>query len=85
MNNNKREKKMKTTKGKYSHSYNITINNSVYEVEQREDNNSNKEWKINLLINNGVENQDHDKWCDTVNTLKYAKESILRWENTKNN
>jgi len=76
---------MKTTKGKYSHSYNITINNSVYEVEQREDNNSNKEWKINLLINNGVENQDHDKWCDTVNTLKYAKESILRWENTKNN
>ena len=76
---------MKTTKGKYSHSYNITINNSVYEVEQREDNNSNKEWKINLLINNGVENQDHDKWCDTVNTLRYAKESILRWENTKNN
>ena len=76
--------KMKTTKGEYSHTYNIAINNSVYEVEQREDNNPNKEWTINLLIDNGVENQDHDKWADTVNTLKYAKESILRWENTKN-
>ena len=76
MKNNK-QLKMKTTKSEYSHTYNIAINNSVYEVEQRD---SNKEWKINLLINNGVENQDHDKWCDTVNTLRYAKESILRWE-----
>ena len=74
MNNNKREKKMKTTKGKYSPSYNITINNSVYEVEQREDNNSNKEWKINLLINNGVENQDtrfKKILCMGINYVRY--------------
>jgi hypothetical protein len=38
---------------------------------------------IKILIDNGVENTDHDKWCDTVHTLKYAKESILRWENNK--
>ena len=46
--------------------------------------------KITKIINgfndylkkiNGIENLAHDKWCDTVGTLKYAKESILRWEN----
>ena len=61
--------------------YDIIINNNTYCVEQRQDENPHKEWTIYLKKINSVENTNHDKWCDTVDTLKYAKESILRWEN----
>ena len=61
--------------------YDIVINNNTYWIEQKTDCNPYKEWTIHLEKINGVENPDHDKWCDTVGTLKYAKECILRWEN----
>jgi len=35
---------------------------------------------IKSLINNGVENTDHDKWIDTVDTLRTAKNIILNIE-----
>ena len=63
--------------------YDILINNNTYWIEQRADCNPYKEWTIHLEKINGVDNPDHDKWCDTVDTLRYAKESILRWENNK--
>ena len=64
--------------------YDILINNNTYWVEQRVDENPHREWTICLMKINGVDNSDIDKWCDTVGTLKYAKESILRWENNTN-
>ena len=85
MNKNKQLNKgtqMKVKKSKYINTYDITINNSLYEVESLNLGHG-KEWVIKILIDNGVENTDHDKWCDTVHTLRYAKESILRWENNK--
>ena len=78
--NQPKENKMKVKKINKG-IYDIIINNNTYWVEQRPDENPHKEWTIHLEKINGVENLDHDKWCDTVNTLKYSKECILRWEN----
>lgn len=78
--NQQKENKMKVKKINKG-IYDIIINNNTYCVEQRQDENPDKEWTIHLEKINGVDNLAHDKWCDTVGTLKYAKESILRWEN----
>ena len=73
---------LKTTKSKFINTYDVTINNSLYEVE-RVQTQFGKEWTIKLMIHNGVENTDHDKWCDTVDTLRTAKNDILNWEADK--
>ena len=78
-NKNKQMKVIKVDTGIYD----IIINNNTYWIEQRADENPYREWTIHLEKINGVHNPDLDKWCDTVGTLKYAKESILRWENNK--
>ena len=70
---------LKTTKSKFVNTYNITINNSLYEVE-KVNLGYGTEWTIKVLTDNGVENTDHDKWIDTVSTLAIAKNIILNIE-----
>jgi len=70
---------LKTKKSKFVNTYDVTINNSLYEVE-KVNLGYGAEWTIKSLINNGVENTDHDKWIDTVDTLRTAKNIILNIE-----
>mgnify|MGYP003653333567 FL=1 len=73
---------LKTKKSKFINTYDLSINNSLYEVE-KVNLGYGTEWTIKVLTVNGVENTDHDKWCDTVDTLRAAKISILNWEADK--
>ena len=59
--------------------YQMVVNNNTYEIYQ-DLNLFDKGWKISLEKLNGVENYAMDKWCDTVDTLGYAKQCILSWE-----
>ena len=59
--------------------YDMVVNNNTYEIYQ-DLNLFDKAWKINLRKINGVENYAMDQWCDTVDTLSYAKQCILGWE-----
>ena len=70
---------LKTKKSKFVNTYDVTINNSLYEVE-KVNLGYGAEWTIKSLIDNGVENTDHDKWIDTVDTLRTAKNIILNIE-----
>ena len=70
---------LKTKKSKFINTYDVSINNSLYEVE-KVNLGYGTEWTIKNLIDNGVENTDHDKWIDTVDTLRTAKNIILNIE-----
>mgnify|MGYP003637555848 CR=1 FL=1 len=70
---------LKTKKSKFINTYDVSINNSLYEVE-KVNLGYGTEWTIKVLTVNGVENTDHDKWIDTVDTLRTAKNRILNIE-----
>jgi len=70
---------LKTKKSKFVNTYDVSINNSLYEVE-KVNLGYGTEWTIKVLTDNGVENTDHDKWIDTVDTLRTAKNIILNIE-----
>ncbi len=64
--------------------YDMTINNNTYEIYQ-DLNLFDKGWKINLRKINGEDNLSIDTWCDTVDSLNYAKQCILEWETKTTN
>jgi hypothetical protein len=64
--------------------YDMVVNNNTYEIYQ-DLNLFDKGWKIYLTKINGEDNLEMDRWCDTVDSLKYAKECILKWETKKEN